>query len=113
MIHFLQSIWYWFEVHSGTVNESGPYYGFWSGFGSDIGEFLLLGSIVAVYRKHNCYINRCPRIAHHKLTDNKSGTEHMLCKKHYRQIHPELPKKITLEHLAFIHHRNQKDTYEH
>lgn len=21
---------YWLQVHTGTINESGPYYGFWS-----------------------------------------------------------------------------------
>jgi hypothetical protein len=26
---------HWLAVHTGTVNEPGPYYGFWSGFGSD------------------------------------------------------------------------------
>jgi hypothetical protein len=34
-------------VHTGTINESGPYYGFWSGFGSDIEEFGILGAIGA------------------------------------------------------------------
>jgi hypothetical protein len=27
---------YWLQVHTGTINEAGPYYGFWSGFGSDL-----------------------------------------------------------------------------
>ena len=35
----------WLQVHTGTINESGPYYGFWSGFGSDIAEFGILGAI--------------------------------------------------------------------
>jgi hypothetical protein len=35
---------YWLQVHTGTINESGPYYGFWSGFGSDIEEFGILGA---------------------------------------------------------------------
>jgi len=30
---------HWLAVHTGTVNEPGPYYGFWSGFGSDLAEF--------------------------------------------------------------------------
>jgi hypothetical protein len=36
---------YWLQVHMGTINEPGPYYGFWSGFGSDIEEFGILGAI--------------------------------------------------------------------
>src|SRR3954467_10579080 len=27
----------WLQVHLGIVDEAGPYYGFWSGFGSDLG----------------------------------------------------------------------------
>jgi hypothetical protein len=29
---------HWLAVHTGTVNEPGPYYGFWSGFGSNLTE---------------------------------------------------------------------------
>ena len=36
---------HWLQVHTGTVNEPGPYYGFWSGFGSDLGEFGILGAV--------------------------------------------------------------------
>src|SRR5262245_55206107 len=36
---------HWLAVHTGTVNEPGPYYGFWSGFGSDLAEFSILGAI--------------------------------------------------------------------
>lgn len=36
---------HWLAVHTGTVNEPGPYYGFWSGFGSDIAEFGIIGAI--------------------------------------------------------------------
>jgi hypothetical protein len=35
---------HWLAVHTGTVNEPGPYYGFWSGFGSDIAEFGIIGT---------------------------------------------------------------------
>ena len=36
---------HWLGVHTGATNESGPYYGFWSGFGSDLAEFGILGAI--------------------------------------------------------------------
>jgi hypothetical protein len=36
---------HWLAAHTGTVNEPGPYYGFWSGFGSDIAEFGIIGAI--------------------------------------------------------------------
>jgi len=37
---------HWLAVHTGTVDEAGPYYGFWSGFGSDLGEAALIGAVI-------------------------------------------------------------------
>jgi hypothetical protein len=56
---------HWLAVHTGTVNEPGPYYGFWSGFGSDLGEVALLGAVLGAYRKHNCHEPRCWRMGRH------------------------------------------------
>jgi hypothetical protein len=41
----IRAIFNWFLTVTGSNNTSGTYYGFWSGFGSDIGEFALLGVI--------------------------------------------------------------------
>ena len=41
------SVNHWLAVHTGIVDMSGPYYAFWSGFGSDIAEFSLVGTAVA------------------------------------------------------------------
>jgi hypothetical protein len=50
---------HWLAVHTGILDMSGRYYAFWSGFGSDIAEFSLVGTAVAgVYqlnRKFNCH----------------------------------------------------------
>jgi hypothetical protein len=50
---------HWLQVHTGTVNEPGPYYGFWSGFGSDLEEFGILGAIATgiyqLVKKYNCH----------------------------------------------------------
>jgi hypothetical protein len=60
---------HWVEVHTGTVNEPGPYYGFWSGFGSDLEEFGTLGAVGAgiysLVRKYNCHEPGCWRIGNH------------------------------------------------
>ena len=57
---------HWLQIHTGTVNEPGPYYGFWSGFGSDLEEFGILGAIGAaiysLFRKYNCHEPGCWRI---------------------------------------------------
>jgi hypothetical protein len=47
---------------TGTFNESGGWYGFWSGFA---GGFGILTILVVGYRKINCHTQRCWRIGHH------------------------------------------------
>jgi hypothetical protein len=75
---------HWIAVHIGSVNESGPFYGFWSGFGSDLSEFAIAVGIYTGVRKVNCHSLRCWRIGHHPL----DGTPYHLCKIH----HPDVPK---------------------
>lgn len=79
-MHWLSTAWWWFEVHSGTVHESGPYYGFFSGFGSDLGELTLIGAVIVGYRKVNCHEPHCFRIAHHEYAMN--GVTYKFCRKH-------------------------------
>jgi hypothetical protein len=82
MITFL----HWLAVHTGTVNESGPYYGFWSGFGSDLGELTLVGAIMTstyhAARANNCEQHRCWRIGRHK-----TAAGHRVCRKHHPEDH--------------------------
>jgi hypothetical protein len=101
----------WLQVHTGTINEPGPYYGFWSGFGSDLEEFGILGGIAAgVYqlvKKHNCHEPGCWRVGQHPAADG----QFMLCYRHhpdYRGRKPthELIERLHREHLdrqAAIH----------
>ena len=58
------------------MNEGGPYYGFWSGFGSDIGEVTLIAGIGAVVHHHNCHNRGCWRLGKHT-----TGDGYKLCKK--------------------------------
>src|SRR5580704_11426492 len=95
----VKGLWWWFEVHTGTVNEPGPYYGFWSGFGSDIGEAAMVTGVIGLYKKHNCHVKGCPWLGHFKFTDKSTDTDYFLCKKH----HPHVPRHITLEHILGIH----------
>lgn len=96
---------HWLAIHTGTVNESGPYYGFWSGFGSDIGEATLIGAVsVGVYtgvRKVNCHTKGCWRIGHHLL----EGTPYHLCKHH----HPEVPTKGASLEQILEHYKRSKN----
>lgn len=74
-----EQVWWWAEVHTGTVNESGPWYGFFSGFGSDLSEVAILGAVLGAYRKHNCHEKGCPRIGRHVV----DGTP--WCNRHHEQ----------------------------
>jgi hypothetical protein len=75
---------HWTAIHIGSINETGPYYGFWSGFGSDISEFAIAVGLYTGVRKVNCHARMCWRIGHHPL----QGTPYHLCKLH----HPDVPK---------------------
>jgi hypothetical protein len=83
---------HWLAVHTGTVNEAGPYYGFWSGFGSDIGEIAIIGGLVTVVRRHNCEVHGCWRIGRHQ-----TAAGHHVCRRH----HPD--DRLTAENVTAAH----------
>ena len=91
---------HWFQVHTGIVNETGPYYGFWSGFGSDLTEFGVIGAIAtAVYqmvKKYNCHYPGCWRVGNHPAADGQFS----LCYRH----HPDYQgKKPTADLIHRLH----------
>lgn len=85
--------WWWVEVHTGTVNEPGPYYGFFSGFGSDLSELALLAGIGGLLRRYNCEVHGCWRIGRHTT---EAG--HHVCRVH----HPD--GRLTAEAVRQAHH---------
>lgn len=88
---WLRAIWWWIEVHTGTVNEAGPYYGWWSGFGSQVQQdIVFLGPLLLVAHHLNCDVKGCKRPGPHKY--EKDGHVHKVCRKH----HPALETKNTL-----------------
>ena len=91
---------HWLAVHTGTINEPGPYYGFWSGFGSDIAEFAIVGTIATgVYqlvRKYNCHQPGCWRVGNHPA----AGGQFMLCYRHHPDYQGQRP---TAETIARLH----------
>jgi hypothetical protein len=86
---------HWLAVHTGTVNESGPYYGFWSGFGSDLGEVTILGAVVATARHHNCHVKGCWRLGKHQV----AGGQFKVCPVH----HPAIGQNVTAEDVQAAH----------
>lgn len=64
---------------TGSDNVSGPEYGFWSGFGSDIAEFAILGGLIQWYRHATCHVDTCWRLGLHQV----HGTQFKTCRKHH------------------------------
>jgi hypothetical protein len=102
----VQQVGHWLQVHLGIVDEPGPYYGFWSGFGSDIAEFGILGALAtAVYqmvRRYNCRYPGCWRIGIHPA----AGGQLMLCYRH----HPDLAGMKLSQALILDLHQQHRDS---
>lgn len=74
------SLFHDFLNWTGSNNTSGNQYGFWSGFGSDLTEFVIVGGAVGLYKHHNCAVPRCPRFARKHWT--VAGTPLKTCHHH-------------------------------
>lgn len=85
---------HWLAHFLGTDNLSGAYYGFWSGFGSDLGEFAIAGALLGVLRRYNCEVHGCWRLGRHAV----EGTGHRVCRRH----NPE--GRVTAEHVRERYH---------
>lgn len=64
--------------HFFGIAGTGPYYAFWSGLGSDIGELTIFAGMVALIRKHQCHERWCWRYGHYRA--DELGM--MKCRKH-------------------------------
>ncbi len=87
-------LWHWILNITGThIPSSGSqWYNFWSGFGSDIAEFAILGSLLAVYKNHKCA--SCWRIGRVQV----EGTPYKTCHKHSTEdSHQAIHKRHSIE----------------
>jgi hypothetical protein len=92
-VEIVRHIFHVFLNWTGSSNPSGNQYGFFSGFGSDLGEFALLGTLIAVFKHHNCAVKGCPRIGKHIV----AGTSSKTCHKHATANHHN---KLIEQHKA-------------
>jgi hypothetical protein len=94
----LAHLWEWIEIHVGAQTEGKSYYGFWSGFGSDLGEATLVGGIIMLFRQHNCHNKGCWHLGKHTTDDG-----YKLCKKCIGKSKGQLT-------LHEVHEDHQKET---
>ena len=98
---------HWLQVHTGTVDEPGPYYGFWSGFGSDLAEFSILGAIATgiyqLVKKYNCHEPGCWRVGNHPA----AGGQFHFCYRHHPDFQGEKPTHEVIERLHREHLERQ------
>lgn len=94
---------HWAQVHTGIVNEAGPYYAFFSGVGSDIGEIALVGAvgtlIGGLWHKWNCHNENCWRIGLHHV----AGGQYVVCRRHHNEITGHGSRKLSTEFLREVH----------
>jgi hypothetical protein len=93
---------HWLAVHTGTCPVegscnagSGPWYAFWSGFGSDLGEYAivvtLLGHTAMAWRTGTCHRYWwCWRHPHYLL----EGTPYKLCRVHHPDEIPTVAEAV-------------------
>jgi hypothetical protein len=101
--HWWFPLQHWLAIHLGVDNEPGPYYGFFSGSGSDLGEIALIGGLVAMVRRHNCEVRRCWRIGRHK-----TAAGHHVCRVHSPRGAPTHKDVLDAHHEA-LRQRNKGD----
>jgi len=74
-------IWHWLLDFMGVNFGQNPFsthmYNFWSGFGGDITEFAIIGTIIAIYRNHI----KNTRVLNSVLKDVVRGKDVILHKK--------------------------------
>jgi len=69
----------WLMHILGLDNGSGVPYLAWSGPGADLGEFAIVGSLIAGVRHHNCHVHGCWRVGRHPV----AGTGYVVCRRHH------------------------------
>lgn len=112
MFHLLAHLWHawfqWWAIHTGTYNEPGPYYGFWSGFGSVWVQPTLIGGLFVYFYHTNCHVRGCKRFRTYKFVEKATGNEYKLCKYH----HPSHNVQLTHVAVMKMHKKNHEDDYE-
>lgn len=95
-------MWHWLLHALGVDNVSGHAYAWWSGAGSDIGELAIIGAVIGTWRRVNCHVKGCFRVARYPI----AGGQYKVCGKH----HPD-HKVRSGQMTAEVLHRAHRDHY--
>ena len=68
---------------------------FWSGFGSCLSEFAIVGGLITYYKRSTCHVNN-PRFCWRPGLHPVAGSPYRTCAKH----HPAVPDQISAQHIA-------------
>jgi hypothetical protein len=75
----MSGVWHWILTVTGTNNEAGRWYAWWSGSGADLSYLTGSAAIVAhAARSRNCEVHGCWRLGRHKTAAN-----HSVCRSHH------------------------------
>lgn len=80
--------------HYFGIQGSGPWYAFWSGAGSDIGEVAILGGVIKLTQKRNCHTKGCWRFG-----VPVAGTPYLACH-HHHPHHKGDKRNVSADEIA-------------
>jgi UDP-N-acetylmuramyl pentapeptide synthase len=97
---------HWLLHIIGADNVSGTLYGFWSGFGSDIGEIALVGSIAEVGRRAaRHHRERTAQAArHHSSVLEQAAAHHKSLRDQAERHHQQRLDQADAQHEALKAH---------
>jgi len=90
----------------GLDNLAGPFYGFWSGSGSDLQELPLFATPFVVWKAVNCHTARCWRIGIHHV----AGGQYRVCRKHHREVAGHPHHRLSLDFIKQQHEAHARTT---
>jgi hypothetical protein len=97
------AIWHWFLEVTGTSNEAGKWYAFWSGFGADLEEFGIVVLVFGLYKRHKC--QSCWRPALKAGLGRVAGTHYETCHRHTnKEEHAALSEQHRIRHPEMHEH---------
>lgn len=88
-----------FFVILGNRDETGGWYGWWSGNAGGLQLFEWIGLGIILLRHKNCHVKGCPLLGRYPM----AGGEFMVCKRHSPH-----PGKITHEHILARHKEHEE-----